>query len=89
MTNAVARVVLPRPVPSYEPWGLRHRRHHLLAQMAFGDLLIADRDRNDDCVHRASLSRLASSLYPRVSCTRSGTFSSDIAYYDSPAAWRG
>jgi hypothetical protein len=41
-------------VPSHEPWGLRHRGHHLLAQMAFGDILIADRDRNDDCVHRAS-----------------------------------
>ena len=29
-----SRVVLSRPVPSYEPWGLRHRGHHLLAQLA-------------------------------------------------------
>ena len=51
-------VALSCPIPSYEPWGLRYPGYHLLAQMAFGDLMIGDRDRNDDCVRRGPLRRL-------------------------------
>src|SRR5215207_1479828 len=44
------RVVLPCPVPGYEPWGLRYLGYYLLAQMALGGLLVVDRDPSDDCV---------------------------------------
>src|SRR5436190_19315644 len=46
-----SRVVLSCPVSSYEPWGLRYAGYHVLAQMAFGGLSVADRDLDDDCLH--------------------------------------
>jgi hypothetical protein len=51
------RVVLSCPLPSYEPWGLRHPRYDLLAQMALSGVYVADRDRDDDGVDRDLLCR--------------------------------
>ena len=48
-------VVLHGPVPSYEPWSLRHPGHKLLMQRAFGSHSVVDGHVDDDCVHAVSL----------------------------------
>jgi hypothetical protein len=68
-----SKTTIPRPAsplrvqyPATNPGACDSPGDHLLAQMTFGDLMIADHDRNDDCVHRAAFVGWPCGLYPGI-----------------------